>query len=287
MGPAAITGPALRAAPPTDVHGRRAPAPAGVTFPRVLAAEWTKLVSLRSTPGTVLGTVAAAAALALALGLFVRPEDGRSAVSLVVGGAVLAQLGALVLGVQVGAGEYATGASTTTFTAVPRRLPVLGAQALVTAAVALATALLTLAASTLVTHAPRGSLVPLPGASGDDGTARVLVGFAVQVVCVALLGVGLGALLRGPTAALVAGVLLLLVVDQVLAANPGQVADTVRALLPGAGARLVLDDAGLAAVDATSQGPRLGWWGAGAVLGGWVAALLAASAYRLRRHDVR
>ncbi|MFH6691353.1 hypothetical protein QVL82_21310, partial [Cellulosimicrobium funkei] len=120
----------------------------------------------------------------------------------------------------------------------------------------------------------------------DRETLRVLAGFVLYLTGVALVGLGLGALVRRPDGALVGGVVLLVVLDHVLATNPGRVADTARALLPGAGARLLQDDARLAALDATTLGPHLGTWGAGLVLAAWAAALLAAAAYRLRRHDV-
>ena len=81
--------------------------------------------------------------------------------------------------------------------------------------------------------------------------------------------------------------LLLVVGDHVLAMNPGRVTDTMRALLPSSGSRLVQDDAALAALDAATLGPRLGTWGGAAVVGAWVLVVLAAAAYRLVRHDVR
>ncbi len=256
-----------------------------VTFTRVLAAEWTKLLSLRSTLWTAVGTILAAASLAYALGLFVRPGDDQSGASLIVSGYLLAQLGALVLGVQVGAGEYGAGTFRATFTAVPRRLPVLVAQVVVTIVAAFGTAAVALLASYLVTIGARsdhGLIVTIT----DSETARILAGFAVYLTGVALVGLGIGALLRRPSAALVAGVLMVIVIDHLLAVNPGKIADTVRALLPGSGARLLIDDAGLAVLDATSLGPQLGAWGGTAVLGGWVLALLLAGGYRLRRHDL-
>jgi len=265
---------------PTALPRRRAERRT-VTTARVVAAEWTKLSGLRSTLWVALGTVGAAAGLALALGLLSR-TDGTGPAALVVSGSVLAQLGALVLGVQVGAGEYGTGTFRTTFTAVPRRLPVLAGQVVVTTGVAVLTAVGALLASALVTWGQRGA-GPFVA---DAGTARVLAGFVLYQAGVALLGLGAGALLRRPAAALVATVLLLVVLDQLLATNPGRVADTARALLPGAGARLVQDDARLAALDAASLGPHLGTWGGGLVLAAWVVVVLAAAAHRLRRYDV-
>lgn len=264
---------------------RGMPASRGVTPVRVLAAEWTKLTSVRAHGWLALGTVAAAAATAYGLGLFVRAGDGRSGTWVVTSGSVLAQIGVLVLGVLVGTSEHATGTARATFTAVPRRLPVLAGQAAVTAVAALAVAGAALGASVLATAGVRAA-VPLPLELDLPGTARVLAGFLLLHTGVALLGLGLGSLLRRPADALVTGMLLVVVLDPMLATNPGRVTDTLRALLPGAGGRLVQDDAALAALDAATRGPQLGTWGGGAVLAAWVVVALAAAAYRLRRHDV-
>ncbi len=259
------------------------PGPTGL---RVLRAEWTKFASVRSNAWLALGTVAAAAVTAYGLGLFVRPGDGRSGSWVVTSGFVLAQVGFLVLGVLVGTSEHTTGTARTTYTTVPRRWPVLAAQVQVTLLAALTTAGAALGASYLATGGPRAGDAPDLDLSAP-GAARALLGFVLVSVAVALLGVGLGALLRHPASALVAGVLLVLVGDRLLAANPGRVTDTIRAFLPSSGARLLQDDAALAAVDAATRGPQLGVWGGGLVLGAWVAALLAAATYRLWRHDVR
>ncbi|WP_315096959.1 hypothetical protein [uncultured Cellulomonas sp.] len=256
-----------------------------VTTGRVLAAEWTKLTGLRSSLWVGLSTVAAAACLAWALGLFVRAADGHVAATVVASGYLLAQLGALVLGVLVGTGEFVAGTFRATFTAVPRRLLVLAAQVLVTAAVALVTAVAALLVSLLVTTGQRSAL-GLTIDVADPETLRVLTGYVLYLTGVALLGLGLGALLRRPTGALVSGVMLLVVIDQVLVTNPGRLTDTARALLPGSATRLLQDDSRLATLDATTLGPHLGPWGSALVLGVWVVALLLAAGYRLRRHDL-
>lgn len=279
---------AARGRPPAR-SGHGAPARTGPTAARVLRAEWTKLVSVRSHAWLLLGTVAAAAVTAGGLGLFVRPEDGRSGSWVVTSGFVAAQLGFLVLGALVGTSEHTTGTARTTFTAVPRRLPVLAGQVVVTTAAALATALVALPASflaTTATTAARAGGAPALDPSAP-GASRALLGYVAVSAAVALLGLGLGALLRRPDAAIVGGVLLVVVGDQLLAANPGRVTDTVRALLPSSGARLLQDDAALAALDAATSGPQLGVWGGGAVLGAWVLVALGAAAHRLVRHDLR
>ncbi|MET4225585.1 hypothetical protein [Oerskovia enterophila] len=257
----------------------------GPTATRALAAEWTKITGLRSTAWLAAATVVAAAGLAFGLGLFVRPGDAGSGASLAVAGYALAQLGPLVLGVLVGTGEYATGTFRATFTAVPRRLPVLGSQAVLTAGWGAVTAAAAVGASLLVTSGQRAG-ARLVVDVADAETARLLVGYVLHQTGVALLGLAIGALLRHATAAVVTVVMLLLVLDQFLAANPGRFTDLLRALLPAAGARLVQGDAQVTALDATSLGPDLGAWGGGLVLLGWVVALLGAAIYRLRRHDV-
>lgn len=270
---------------PGRVHAG-APARPGVTFRRVLAAERTKLTSVRPPAWLAVGTVAAAAGTAYGLGLFVRPGDGRPGSWLLVSGSVLAQVGFLVLGVLVGTSEHVTGTARTTYVAVPRRLAVLGAQVLVTAALALVTATAALGASWLATAGARAGGGP-PVDLAVPGTGRVLAGFVLYHAALALLGLGLGGLLRRPADAVVTVLVLVVVADQLLATNPGRVTDTLRALLPGAGARLLQDDAGVAALDAATRGPHLGVWGGGVVVSAWVAAALVAAAYRLRRHDVR
>ena len=255
-----------------------------VTLPRVLHAEWTKLAGLTSTPWAVAGTVLAAGALAFVLGLFAGPGGAASGSSLAVAGSLPAQLGVLVVGVLVGAGEFSTGTSLTTFAAVPRRWPVLAAQVVVATAVAVVTGAVALAVSVLVTTGARAG-AGLSWDPADPATLRAAVGFVLFLAGTAVCGVGLGALLRRPVAALTAHVLLVLVVDRVLAANPGRVTDAVRALLPGSGTRLFADDAQLAAL-AAGPGPALGPWGGGLVLGAWCVVLLALAGYRLVRRDV-
>ncbi|WP_432545338.1 hypothetical protein [Kineococcus sp. SYSU DK004] len=255
-----------------------------MTAPRVLAAEWTKVAGLTSTALVVVGTVGAAGSLAFVLGLFAGPGSAVSGTSLAASGYPLAQLGALVLGVLVGSADFATGTSPTTYAAVPRRLPVLAAQVVVTGALAAVTGLAAFAASVAATAGTRRT-AGLPWALSDPQDLRAAAGYVLFLAGAAVCGVLLGALLRRPLAALTTAVAVFVLVDRVLAANPGRVADTVRALLPGSGTRLFADDAQLAAL-AAGRGPDLGAWGGGAVLGAWCLVLLLLAGYRLVRRDV-
>ncbi|UZN02514.1 hypothetical protein [Cellulomonas sp. S1-8] len=271
-------------APARDPRG--APPRRGVTHARVLAAEWTKLVSVPANLWLALGVVGAAAGTAYGLGLFVRPQDGRSGAWVVTSGMVLAQIGFLVLGALVGTSDHTTGTARTTYAAVPRRLPVLVGQVVVTTVAAAVTAAVALGASYLATAGPRAGDAPDLDLS-VPGTTRALLGFVLLATAVTLLGLALGVLLRRPADAIVTGFVLVVLADHLLSVRPGRVTDTLRALLPGAGNRLMQDDTAVAAFDAATQGPQLGAWGGGAVVGAWVVVVLAAAAYRLVRHDVR
>ncbi|WP_369053254.1 hypothetical protein [Kineococcus terrestris] len=258
-----------------------------VTAPRVLAAEWTKAAGVTSTAWTVAGTVGAAGSLAFVLGSFAGPGSAVSGTSLATSGYPLAQLGALVLGVLIGSADSATGTCLTTYAAVPRRLPVLGAQVVVTGALAALTGLAAFAVSVAATAgtAGTGRAAGAPWALSDPQDLRAAAGYVLFLTGAAVCGVLLGALLRRPLAALTTAVALFVLADQVLAANPGRVTGTVRALLPGGGTRLFADDAQLAAL-AAGGGPDLGARGGGLVLGAWCLGLLLLAGHRLVRRDV-
>src|SRR5262249_4680433 len=103
-----------------------------VTYPRVIASEFTKLHSLRSSRLSLL----IALGLVVGLGVLVpwlsvaqwhagTSTVGYNAVERSLSGIYLAQIAFGVLGVLIITGEYATGSIRSTFAAVPRRLPVL------------------------------------------------------------------------------------------------------------------------------------------------------------------
>ena len=105
-----------------------------VTQVRVLLSEWTKLVSLRSTrwslaAATVLGIglpcVFAAVTASHWHSMSLHERLDRHPLDIALAGVNVAQLAIAVLGVLVITGEYSTGMIRASFTAVPKRLPVL------------------------------------------------------------------------------------------------------------------------------------------------------------------
>lgn len=127
-----------------------------VTQGRVIRSEWIKLRSLRSTALTLLTAVVLLVGLGL---LFSWGEESHLAEQSPAErlrfdptltsqrGMFLAQLAVGVLGVLVVTGEYGTGMIRASLTAVPKRLPVLWAKALVFTAVAFIVMLVAAAAA--------------------------------------------------------------------------------------------------------------------------------------------
>jgi hypothetical protein len=174
----------------------------------ILTSEWTKFGSVRSTYWTLL--IAAVTTIGIsaivAVSLRAQPAAGRPQMDpLLPGFASLeyAVLAAGVLGVLAFSSEYATGLIRTTFAAVPQRRAVLAAKAAVTGAVTLAAGELLSFASFLLAQAilsgsHLGVSLSHPGVPG-----AVLANGTLLFVC-AMLGVGLGAIVRRTAGAVAA-----------------------------------------------------------------------------------
>jgi ABC-2 type transport system permease protein len=183
----------------------------------LVAAEWIKLRSLRSTYLVLLTGVAAAFAIGLLVcnadaGQWTHVRPGQPspvdpmADSFV--GFSVAQLLFAATGVLTITGEYSSGLIRTTFAAVPARRAVLAAKAAVVSAVTLAVGLVTALASFLAGQAIL-SRQHLGISLSHPGAERAVMAAALYLVAVALLGMGLGALIRSAAGALAAVVVLL------------------------------------------------------------------------------
>jgi ABC-2 type transport system permease protein len=190
-----------------DAAGSADPAADGlITRSRdVLSSEWTKLRSVRSTYWALI--IAAVVSMAgSALAAFPAgqgaPLPDPVAFSFI-GWAEYPVLAVGVLGVLTFTSEFATGQIRTTFTAVPRRVPVLAAKTTVAAALALVFGELLAVASFSLTQAilsrhGQGVSLSHPGVPG----AVLSAGFVLVVVAVS--GVGLGAAIRHTAGAVAA-----------------------------------------------------------------------------------
>jgi ABC-type transport system involved in multi-copper enzyme maturation permease subunit len=241
----------------------------------VVAAEWTKFSSLRST----WITTGVSVLLLIAFGMIASASfsgDGLSSIDLALSGSTLAALSVGVLGVLLGAGEYTTGMIRATLTAVPRRLPVLWSKSLVAGLAAF----VVMTAGAFAAFA-LGSVVlndEVAGLSlGDDGVLRALIGAGLYLGLVAVLGVAIGMLVRSSAGAIAILAGALLIVPGLAALLPDDVSEAVTPYLPS--------NAGSAVMALTEADGTLAPWTGLAVFGGYVAVVLAAAAYRLRRTD--
>jgi ABC-2 type transport system permease protein len=178
----------------------------------VLGFEWIKLRSVRSNYWTLLisagATLGITAIVAGSVASAPAPHNGGAIdplASSFLGYAEYTVMPITVLSVLVFTSEYASGLIRTTFTAVPRRWAVLAAKAAVTGAAALiagellALTCFFLTQAILSTH-HHGLSLSHPGAPG-----AVLAAGLVLASC-ALVGVGLGAVIRHTAGAIAAAI---------------------------------------------------------------------------------
>jgi hypothetical protein len=247
----------------------------------VMRAELTKFRSVSSTAWSLLSAVA----LIIGFGILyamVRvtrpPADpaGFDAVGVSLAGVQVAQLAVGVLGVMVITNEYANGLIRTTFAAVPRRTPVLRGKAGVLA-IAIFALSLPAVFGAFFTGQSVLSAEHLDVSLAEPGVARAVVGAALYLVVVALLGLGLGAIVRH-TAGGVAAMFAVLLGPQMLTGFlPAGLADDLYPWLPS--------PAGLAITTARPDSALLSPWTGFAVFLLYATAVLALGAWRLRRRD--
>ncbi|MFD5555064.1 ABC transporter permease [Streptomyces sp. NPDC127068] len=203
-----------------------APAPAPARFRHLLAAEWIKLWSLRSTHGvlgvgalTVIGiNVNSAVSNADRLAHQPEPPPGASArpemlfdplaTAFVDPAWQLLMIIAAAVGAITVFGEYASGLIRTTFAAVPDRQAVIAAKATVVSAVMLALGTLVSGASFGLTQLllrDHGGL-----SLGSPGALRAVVAAALVAPLCALVGMAVGATVRHAAGSVVTVIALLL-----------------------------------------------------------------------------
>jgi ABC-2 type transport system permease protein len=194
----------------------------------------------------------------------------------------VAQLAIGVLGVLVITGEYSTGMIRATFTAVPKRLPVLWAKAAVYGSLILVLSVPAMligffsAQSILSGHTLFGRDISL--SISDPGVARVVVGGALYLTLAGLFGLGLGAILRNTAAGIGAFAAILFVIPPVLSLLPASWDDAVSPYLPS--------NAGQAIMQFGNSSHTLGPWTGLGLFAAYTAGTIAAAAVLLGRRDV-
>lgn len=270
-----------------------APARRGVSLLRIARAEWIKLSTTRSSymiAGAMAVLIVGVWALAaigfnsdpsgsdLANGAALLLDPYSVGLTTSVG---LAQLAAGVLGVIFVTSEYASGMVRATFAAVPARTPVLIAKAGVLAAVVLALTIPALLAAFFL----GGAILSSSGhahALGDPAMLRAILGGAVYLAGIAVIGASLGWVLRSAAGAIATFVALFILLPVLLPLIPLDAVQTIGDYLPSSVGQEIFRLPGL--FD-DLDGPGLGPWTGLAIFAGYALLSLAVAAVALRRRD--
>jgi ABC-2 type transport system permease protein len=280
-----------RAMTPTALSAGTSIRAGRVTQARVALSEWTKFRSLRSTRYTLLAGVGATIVFAIIPALI--NANRWSTMSLqdklifnpletTLIGVGVAQLAIGVLGILVITSEYSTGMIRATFSAVPKRLPVLWAKAGVFGTITLILSVPAMfiaffsAQAILSGHTLFGHDIAL--SISDPGVARVVVGGALYLTLAGLFGLGLGAIFRNTAAGIGAFAAVLFVMPPLLNVLPASWDDAISPYLPS--------NAGQAIMQFGASSHTLGPWTGLGLFAAYTASTIAAAAVLLRRRDV-
>ncbi|NUP75108.1 MAG: ABC transporter permease [Sinomonas sp.] len=268
----------------------------GPNFLRVLNSERIKFLALLSTRILLLCSIVLMVGFAAlqAWGLGTITESAgtgrgpREAVDvtqmlphLPVAGVTFSQLIIGALAVLMISGEFTTGMARSTFAAVPTRWPVLTAKAVYAVVVGFLLTYVGGYLGGLVAQPILGNYnLHLDMASGD--VQKILLLNAVYVAAVALMGMGLGGLLRNSAGAIVTLVALQFVLPIIFQLIPGDFFKEARKYLPTNAASSMFE-AGSSAPHNTAY---LEPWQGTLVLAAYVVVLMGAAFAALKQRDV-
>ncbi len=238
---------------------------------RLVRAEWTKLFTTKVWLGLLLGACVMVIGFAVLFTSFAgNPESGIPAVGtpqyeqLALATAANANVLFLILGIIGMTQEYRHRTATPTFLTTPKRGRVVVAKLLAYGLVTVLFAALVVAVNYAVVAIHAGARGAAPALDGDNLTT--LASSALALVIYAVIGVGIGALLRNQVGAIVGGLVYLFVVEPIIRQIPAT-----------SGAYKWMPGGGLEALTATFDGPELlaPWQGGLLLLGyGLLAAVL-------------
>src|SRR5580765_4985629 len=262
----------------------RLPHTGKVTQLRVCLSEWTKLRSVRSTRWSLAAAVVftiGIAALACAVVSHHWPHMSAAdradfhPLEVNLAGVQLAQLAVGVLGVLVITAEYSTGMIRASMTAVPRRLPVLWAKAIVYGLVTLALTIpATLIAFVVGESIFKGRHINI--AFSHPGVARAVIGAALYLTVVGLFGLGLGAIVRNTAGGIATFAGIMFVLPPLMNVLPTSWNNAASPYLPLAAGQAIMS---------ITPGNHLRPWVGFALLCGYAAAALVIASILLVRRD--
>ncbi len=257
----------------------------GVTLPRVIRSEWTKLWTLRSTRWSLFLAFVAQAGLGPLIALIemsrwsqlslqqrftINPIDHS------LGGWHLAQLAVAILGVMTMTGEYHTGMIRSSFMAAPKRLPVLWAKLLVFSAVTLVLMVVAAFIGFLGAQAIFAEH-HVNVALGAPHALRAIFGVALVITATGAMCVALGTIVRRTAGGIALFVGVFFVLPGLVDILPSATANALQPYLPSTAST------GLA--QALAQPNSFTPWGGFALFCGYTAAVTVIAAVLLKRRD--
>ncbi|WP_188190197.1 ABC transporter permease subunit [Nonomuraea sp. SYSU D8015] len=262
----------------------------GVSLSRAIHAEWIKLRSVRSTTVALLLSVIvligvgliAASSMAEPLATGTLETDGppfqpTTATGATLGGVPFAQLLIGALGVLYVSVEYSTGMIRATFSAVPRRLPVLWAKCIVFAGVVFALMLV----STLVAFFAGSAFLAaydIAPSLSDPGVLRAVVAAPVYLTGVGVMAIALAALMRSTALAVSVVSFVVFLLDSLVGMLlPGEIADVITPYLPSTAGKAFMSEVQVDGV----LSPLPGFL----VFCAYLVVLVGFAAYALHRRD--
>lgn len=191
-----------------------------LSFVRLVRSEWIKFTTVRSTWWSIALVIVLSIGLSLLMAASFAsfatdnadagmPQGNAIAVQVIVFSTVLTQLLAVILGAITVTGEYSTGMIRSTLTAAPGRSGALLAKALVVGVTMFVTSIVVFAVTAIVT----GPILTTNALdmSELDTSVMPLLGAALFLSLVAMMGVGIGFIIRNGPGALAVGIGLIFV----------------------------------------------------------------------------
>jgi hypothetical protein len=257
-----------------------------VTQARVVFSEWTKLHSLRSTRWSLGIGVLLTIALPVVFSAVTSSHWGsmspheradRHPLDIALAGVNVSQLAIAVLGVLVITGEYSTGMIRASFTAVPKRLPVLWAKTGVFAVVAFLLMLPSVVIAFFASQAILSRHHILEISFSHPGVARSVIGGAVYLMLVGIFALAIGAIVRNTAGGIATFAGIFFVLPPLMLILPTSWQNAVSQYLPSEAGRQIF----ALSHDAHSLAP----WPGALVFIGYCAVALATAAVLLVRRD--
>lgn len=207
-----------------------------VTFGRVIASEWVKLRSVRSTWWTIVLTFVLGAGLTILLcwgnaEWLASAEADELPGSFITWGMMIAPVMAVVLGALTVTTEYGTGMIRSTFSAIPSRGKVLAAKLLLLAVVMFAVGTLT----ALVGYFGGNYFLDAEGIglALEGEVARSMYGSGLYMAGIAVMTAAVGFIVRHTAATISIVLATLMVIGNMVMLIPGEIGEFLEKVMPG------------------------------------------------------